>query len=191
MVRIRKKTIQRFCKNCTNEFYIGTNHQEVVFCSRRCAAQPRSGENHQYWKGDKVGYSAVHEWVKKYLPKPKVCNRCNLEKKLDLSVNDYKYTRELENWEWICRSCHCKKDDNGGETKFKKGQIPWNLGKPGLLGDKNGMWGRKHSEATKELIKAKAIVRARGLGKEYFKAMGKRGTEAKQKSRELMDRLNL
>lgn len=69
-----------------------------------------SGENHYGWKGDDVGYTGLHEWVKRNLVKPQTCRDCNLPKKLELANISQKYLRELSDWEWLCRSCHMKKD---------------------------------------------------------------------------------
>lgn len=61
------------------------------------------------WKGDDVGYTALHEWVAKRLPRPNLCVDCNKKPALDLA-NKGIYNRELRNWEWLCRSCHMIKD---------------------------------------------------------------------------------
>ena len=67
------------------------------------------GENHKDWKGDKVGKIGLHYYIKRYLPKPELCQKCGKKKFLELS-NNGKYTRNLAEWEWICKSCHAKKD---------------------------------------------------------------------------------
>ena len=36
-----------------------------------------SGKHHFAWKGEKVGYSALHDWVRKYLGKPDTCEHCS------------------------------------------------------------------------------------------------------------------
>lgn len=69
-----------------------------------------SNENNSMWKGDQVGRAALHEWIAKNKPKPILCERCNKNRKLELSSNDHTYTRNIKDWEWICRSCHRKKD---------------------------------------------------------------------------------
>lgn len=73
---------------------------------------PNKGENHKDWKGDNVGYYGLHGYIKKHLPKPILCQRCNTKKAIDLSSNG-KYTRELSDWEWLCRKCHYEKDGRG------------------------------------------------------------------------------
>ena len=55
-------------------------------------------------------YSKLHVWIAENKPKPEDCERCHKKKKLDLSSNDHKYTGDIKDWEWICRSCHKKKD---------------------------------------------------------------------------------
>lgn len=74
------------------------------------------GEQHPNWKGSRVGYSALHEWVSKRLVKPKLCTSCKKLPPRDLA-NKGVYNRALKNWEWLCRSCHLRKDgrDHRGE----------------------------------------------------------------------------
>ncbi len=62
-------------------------------------------DNHQ-WKGDKVGYYALHNWVKRRLKKPEICEFCNEVKKLDLANKTGEYKRDLSDWIWLCRKCH-------------------------------------------------------------------------------------
>lgn len=77
------------------------------------------------WTGDKVGYAALHGWIKRRFPKPELCQDCGLVPPYDLS-NKGVYDRNLDNWEWICRKCHMVKDGrmknlnrNGTKPKTK------------------------------------------------------------------------
>lgn len=65
----------------------------------------KENDKHPNWKGDSVGYNALHVWVKKRKPRPKYCEHCNKRKAIDLS-NKGIYNRNLNNWEWLCRKCH-------------------------------------------------------------------------------------
>ena len=67
------------------------------------------GSNSGKWKGDNVGYSGLHYWVKKIFPKTEFCNECKKSKPMDLA-NKGIYDRNIENWEWLCRRCHMTKD---------------------------------------------------------------------------------
>lgn len=62
------------------------------------------------WTGDKVGYQAVHGWVRRRLIKPKVCVDCKDNPPKDLANISQKYLRNLTDWEWLCRRCHMIKD---------------------------------------------------------------------------------
>jgi len=70
------------------------------------------GENHQAWKGDNVGYDALHNWVHKHLPKPDSCPSCNQVKRLDASNISGKYLRDITDWQWLCHSCHGEFDSD-------------------------------------------------------------------------------
>lgn len=66
-------------------------------------------ENNGVWAGDSVGYGALHAWIKRRLFKPNVCQSCRTVPPYDLA-NKGTYDRDLQNWEWLCRSCHMAKD---------------------------------------------------------------------------------
>lgn len=68
------------------------------------------GEKNPMWKADKVGYTALHGWVKRRKRKPNECDSCGKVKPLDLANISNKYLRNLDDWEWLCRSCHMNKD---------------------------------------------------------------------------------
>lgn len=70
-------------------------------------------EKHYRWKGDKVGYHALHHWINKKLGHPLVCEHCGQSgKRLEWANIDHKYRRVLEDWIRLCKSCHCKYDLN-------------------------------------------------------------------------------
>lgn len=75
---------------------------------------PRSlikrGEKNPIWKGDKVGYTALHAWVRRNFPKQEKCNSCKIVSPIDLANISQKYKRDLSDWEWLCRKCHMRKD---------------------------------------------------------------------------------
>ena len=77
----------------------------------------RMGNKNAMWRGDSVGYSALHGWVKKHLIKSDLCDMCGLVKPYDLS-NKGVYDRDFNNWEWLCRKCHMNSD--GRLDKFIK-----------------------------------------------------------------------
>ena len=84
------------------------------YCSNKCKGilmkTSRLGKKNPMWKGNKVGYGALHDWVKWWLPKTKLCQECKLVSPYDLANISQKYRRDLSDWEWLCRRCHMKKD---------------------------------------------------------------------------------
>jgi len=53
------------------------------------------------WRGDEVSYNRLHQWVRRYLPKPEFCVKCGKRKALDLA-NKGIYNRDFNNWEYLC-----------------------------------------------------------------------------------------
>jgi len=77
------------------------------------------GKDNASWKGDKVGYSALHSWVRRCKGKAKICEKCNKENgpakdgrfKLVQWVNiSREYKRDLEDFMALCVPCHKKYD---------------------------------------------------------------------------------
>ena len=69
-----------------------------------------TGELNNNWKGNKVGYFALHNWVKRHKGKASICIRCNSTGKIQWANIDHKYKRRLEDYIALCVRCHTKYD---------------------------------------------------------------------------------
>ncbi len=86
----------------------------------------KTGDKNPMWEGDNVGYFPLHNWVRRHKLKPKFCERCGKNKPYDLANISQKYKRNVNDFEWICRSCHMKKDgrtDNLHKNKRRKHKV--------------------------------------------------------------------
>ncbi len=70
------------------------------------------GSNHPNWKGDEVSYGALHEWVKRSLGKPEICEHCRSTEKryYDWANKSGNYRRDLSDWIRLCKPCHKRFD---------------------------------------------------------------------------------
>lgn len=75
------------------------------------------GGNNPCWKGDDAGYTSIHDWVKKYKPTSKICDRCHKEKRLEIANISGLYRRDIKDYRWLCHRCHKKYD----RMKYRKG----------------------------------------------------------------------
>lgn len=94
-------------KNKIGDFFRGKKLSDI---HRQRISKGHKGEKAYQWKGDFVGYDALHSYISKLLPRSPICAKCNKFKKLSLSNISYLYKRDLSDWEWLCYSCHKKKD---------------------------------------------------------------------------------
>jgi hypothetical protein len=71
-----------------------------------------SNEKHPQWKGDSVGYFALHSWIQRYKGVANKCEHCKTKAaKLYVWANiDHKYRRNLDDYISLCQSCHIKYD---------------------------------------------------------------------------------
>jgi len=69
------------------------------------------GESHYKWKGDKANDNVIHRYIEKIKPKSNVCEECGEKRKLMLaSLTNHNYTRNPNDYKWLCYSCHKKMD---------------------------------------------------------------------------------
>lgn len=138
--RITEK-IESACKVCGKvKLYMpGDLRKNGGFCSTRCS---KVNEFNPQWKGKKVGYVALHVWVKSRLKKPDFCQVCKKNPPYDLANISQKYKRDLSDWEWLCRSCHMNSDGRIKNLNQYNKRISWNKGKklPEFSGINSSNW---------------------------------------------------
>ena len=78
--------------------------------TREKQREAKLAELNSAWKGDDVGCNALHAWIKRNLPKPKLCQMCNKVPPYDLANITDVYNRDFINWKYICRKCHMISD---------------------------------------------------------------------------------
>jgi len=69
------------------------------------------GSNNPNWKGNSIkSLSSLHSWIARYKSKPLFCEKCNKKKPYDLANISGEYKRDVNDYKWICRSCHMNED---------------------------------------------------------------------------------
>ena len=78
----------------------------------------RSGTRHYSWKGKKVGYGALHEWIYKSMGRAMKCENCGIDKVpngkkrwFHWANKSKQYKRDLNDWWQLCIQCHRKIDN--------------------------------------------------------------------------------
>ena len=127
------------CKNCGKEFKVWKYNILKGFgkyCSKACSntgnklgfkkghgsywteeskekfSLKMSDEKHPMWRGKRAKKVAIHMWVARKLGKPKMCEQCSSgdKKVYDWANKDHRYSRDLDDYMRLCRSCHRKYD---------------------------------------------------------------------------------
>jgi len=74
------------------------------------------GDKNSKWKGDKVGYRALHSWIRRKLGDPKECVYCGKQQPFDVrkiicwANISHRYLRDLNDWIALCMSCNFQYD---------------------------------------------------------------------------------
>ena len=73
-------------------------------------------ENHPNWKGDQVGYNAIHTWIQRKLGKPTMCEKCGKDglsgHKIHWANISGEYKRNFNDWKRLCSTCHLREHKN-------------------------------------------------------------------------------
>ena len=114
------RTHRKITKTCLCGSSFVTNSARVEknrgkFCSKKCAYKYRvvvSGSDHHNWK-ENPGYHAIHDWIRRKLGKPSVCDTCGTKEAIayDWANLSGEYKRDPDDWSRMCRSCHIHYDD--------------------------------------------------------------------------------
>lgn len=72
------------------------------------------GEDHYMWKGDSIGYHAVHAWLRKHYGKASKCENQDCPKTSSryewAKLPDKTHRRRRENYKQLCHKCHFDMD---------------------------------------------------------------------------------
>jgi hypothetical protein len=88
--------------------------------TKRKIGDAQIGEKHRLWKGDDVGYFALHEWIRMHLPKRDLCELCKLVPPKEVACITNVYNRKFKNWARFCIKCHRQWDNIYERAKIRK-----------------------------------------------------------------------
>ncbi len=127
------------------------------------------GDRNPGWKGDKVSYKGIHQWMGIHYgyAKDSPCEFCcgnSGSKKMNWANLDGKYTRDRKTWAILCKKCHVKYD----MEHF--GQFPkWTQERKKSMSEK--MKGKKFTETHLENMRIAQRNRRERIVNELIKAV--------------------
>lgn len=84
------------------------------------ATEFKKGNVPHNYKGDEVGYYALHSWVSRHKGKATICEYCTSTNTVQWANKSWEYKRDLDDWLELCKKCHIKYDRQnwGAATKL-------------------------------------------------------------------------
>ena len=84
-------------------------------------ARDLTGPRHPNWKGDEVGYHALHRWVERRKVRTGICSECGAQPEpmgrrrvgTEFANVSGEYRRDLADYVELCVPCHRRQDGNG------------------------------------------------------------------------------
>ena len=84
---IEQDNLVRFKKG--SNFWNSFNKDKIEIC-RRKISQSKIGRKNPMWKGEKVSYRSLHEWIRRNKSKILLCEICKINLSIDLAnTNGY------------------------------------------------------------------------------------------------------
>lgn len=78
------------------------------------ATEFQPGNRPANWKGDDVGYSALHAWLRRTYGEPASCEHCDAAEQIQWANRTGQYLRDREDWLQLCPRCHRQYDIENG-----------------------------------------------------------------------------
>ncbi len=101
--------------------------------ARKRAGEKQKGKLHHNWKGEKVSYRTLHNWIVNNFGKADHCEHCGKTdaKRYDWANISGEYKRDISDYIQLCRKCHIKFDETPEKIKDRKSclSIRWNRNK--------------------------------------------------------------
>lgn len=102
--RGKKRSVQ-FCEN---------QSRRLKGVRRPHMYEKRYGDRNNHWKGDRVGYSGIHKWIKKTLGNQTQCYLCGViglkgvdgRSMINWANISGEYRRDITDWTLLCTKCH-------------------------------------------------------------------------------------
>lgn len=96
------------CSNNIKEKISQSKKGIHIWGGKRGYMQWIEGENNKLWRGDMVGYIALHSWVRRKLGRPIKCDICKSKnvKRYEWSNISGEYHRDTSDWQQLCSKCH-------------------------------------------------------------------------------------
>lgn len=118
------KSICKKYKISSYKVYSILNNNHISF---RGLKGINSNDKNGMWKDD-AGYGSIHYWIRRRKKKPEYCENCHEKKPKDLANISQQYHRDINDYKWLCRSCHMKEDNRiinlmNGKDALKEGKI--------------------------------------------------------------------
>lgn len=100
----------------------GFSEEHCKNLSKAAKGNPKpnaTGNKNSSWK-EKPSYRALHHWVNRWKKKPIVCKHCGeIKNRMGWANIDHKYKRVLEDYIFLCPSCHGAYDKENNLRKNK------------------------------------------------------------------------
>ena len=108
----------KFCSSsCSSLFYIKDQLPKML------KDRNFTDSNHPLWKGEAVGYNALHHWIRRKLGKPGICEHCGKSgltgKYIHWANKSQKYLRDINDWIRLCTKCHKAYDKDKVRLKYQ------------------------------------------------------------------------
>jgi|GEM_PF-2733014 hypothetical protein len=91
---------------------------------RKHISEAQRGEKSNTWKGEDAVKISKHKYVASIKPKSEVCEFCGKKSRLALAnMKDHNYTKDPNDYKWLCYSCHKKYDLKCAYCGTKEGKL--------------------------------------------------------------------